>query len=138
MQLNLTTDYAVRVVLMLSDTNRSFSASELAQALAIPPNYLMKVLAKLRVAGLVSSTRGVKGGYYLTIPAEQITFQAVFDAMDDSVTINRCLEPDHYCSRKATENCPVRAFYTKVQKSLDELFSQTSIVSLTEKGQKVK
>ena len=131
MQLNITTDYAVRIILMLSGLKRYAPASEIAKTLAIPANYLMKVLAKLKAAGLVASALGVNGGFYLDRPAEGITFEMVFEAMGDSVKINRCLEADHYCSRDAVESCPVRSFYTKIQTYLDDQFAHTTIVGLS-------
>lgn len=121
---------------MLSNLKRLAPASEIAQTLAVPSNYLMKVLAKLRSAGLVCSTLGKNGGYSLQIPAKQITFQMVFDAMGETIKINRCLEPDHYCSRHATQTCPVRAFYTKIQDYLDTEFSKTSVADLQQIGEK--
>ncbi|SBV91605.1 conserved exported hypothetical protein [uncultured Eubacteriales bacterium] len=130
MQLNITTDYAVRVILMLSAPNSFASAAEIAQTLVIPPNYLMKILTKLKAAGLIASTRGVNGGYCLEKPAKEISFQMIFEAMGDTVKINRCLEPDGYCSRNATATCPVHSFYLKIQNDLENYFAHTTLADL--------
>ena len=43
---------------------------------------------------------------------------------------NRCLEEDEYCSRFATENCPVRKFYTKLQNELERKLQEITIKAL--------
>lgn len=43
-------------------------------------SYLEQIVAKLKRAGLVKSTRGPGGGYVLTKPAKQITLRHVIDA----------------------------------------------------------
>jgi DNA-binding IscR family transcriptional regulator len=40
------------------------------------------------------------------------------------------LEEDCYCSRHATETCPVRKFYKEMQTFMDEAFSGKTIASL--------
>ena len=41
--------------------------------------------------------------------------------------INRCLEEDEYCSRFATESCPVRKFYCRLQISLESMLKTMTI-----------
>lgn len=130
MQLNITTDYAVRVILMLSAPDSFASSAEIAQTQMIPINYLMKVLTKLKAAGLISSTRGVNGGYYLDKPTNEISFQMIFEAMGDTVKVNRCLEQEGHCSRNAMDSCPAHSFYLKVQNDLDRYFSHTTLADL--------
>lgn len=130
MQLNITTDYAVRVILMLSAPDSFASSAEIAQTQMIPINYLMKVLTKLKAAGLISSTRGVNGGYYLDKPTNEISFQMIFEAMGDPVKVNRCLEQEGRCSRNAMDSCPAHSFYLKVQNDLDRYFAHTTLADL--------
>lgn len=59
--------------------------SELARRRAIPGQFLEQLFAVLRRAGLVTSQRGVKGGYRLARPASQISVLAVVEALDGPV-----------------------------------------------------
>lgn len=46
-----------------------------------PQKFLAQVLGSLRTAGIVASTRGSHGGYWLVRPVEEITVLAVFEAL---------------------------------------------------------
>lgn len=50
MQLNVTTDYAIRTVLYLGQCKKIASATEIANEMGIPKGYLEKVLSKLKKA----------------------------------------------------------------------------------------
>lgn len=47
----------------------------------MPEGYVLQILRKLRVAGLLTSTRGVQGGYNLARPIDQISVMDVCDAL---------------------------------------------------------
>ena len=44
--------------------------------------------------------------------------------------LNRCLEPDHYCSRFAVDSCPVRRVYVAMQEQMERGLSSITIASL--------
>lgn len=56
-------------------------ASEIAEARSIPPRFLAGILHDLRVAGLVQSARGSRGGYHLVRDPGQVTFGQVLEAL---------------------------------------------------------
>ena len=51
-------------------------------------------------------------------------------AMEGTTRINRCLEPDGYCSRNGVPNCPVHKFYSRIQTKLDEAFQEMTVAAL--------
>lgn len=60
--------------------------------------YLEQLFLKLRRAGLVSATRGPKGGYQLAKAPEEITLAEIMDAADEPVRMNRCaVEGTDWC-----------------------------------------
>ncbi len=61
-------------------------ADAIARAQAVPPKYLENLLADLRRARLVSSQRGLEGGYRLARPATSITLADVIRAIDGPLT----------------------------------------------------
>lgn len=50
MQLNVTTDYAIRTVLYLAVKDELATANEIATAMGIPPSYVLKITRKLVAA----------------------------------------------------------------------------------------
>src|SRR5665811_520701 len=59
--------------------------SELARRRVIPGQFLEQLFAVLRRAGLVTSQRGVKGGYRLARPATDISVLEIVEALDGPV-----------------------------------------------------
>ena len=56
--------------------------AELARRRAIPVQFLEQLFATLRRAGILRSQRGVKGGYTLARPAEEITVLELVELLD--------------------------------------------------------
>ncbi len=56
--------------------------AELARRREIPVQFLEQMFATLRRAGIVRSQRGVKGGYTLARPADQITVIELVEVLD--------------------------------------------------------
>ena len=57
---------------------------QLAQAEAVPANFLAQILGKLRNHGLITSRRGNQGGYTLARPAEEISLYDILMAVEGS------------------------------------------------------
>lgn len=119
MQLNMTTDYAIRILLCLGNTGGTLSGPSIAETTKVPLNYLLKMSGKLRKAGLIGSIAGSQGGYYLGKPLNQITLLEVIKTMEPSCKWNRCLEDDGLCNRNTVDSCPVRKYYARLQKELE-------------------
>ena len=112
MQLNVTTDYAIRTVLYLGQCKKIASATEISNEMGIPRGYLEKVLSKLKKAEYISADLGARGGYRLNKTLKDITLGDVIRLMESTTKINRCLEDDAYCSRKAVDFCAVRRYFS--------------------------
>ena len=61
MQLNVTTDYAIRTVLYLAVKDELATANEIATAMGIPPSYVLKITRKLVAAGIIKRIVGAQG-----------------------------------------------------------------------------
>ena len=72
----------------------------------------------------------VDGGYLLARQPEDISLRDIIVAMEGTTRINRCLEPDGYCSRNGVPNCPVHKFYSRIQTKLDEAFQEMTVAAL--------
>jgi len=87
-------DYAVRAAVELAAAGEMITAEQIAQATAIPHNFLENILGDLRRAGLVESRRGQAGGYLLAKPAEEISIADVIRAVEGPLANVRGLSPD--------------------------------------------
>ena len=78
--------YAVVALAELARSgDRPVPIKELAERRDIPEQFLEQLFSTLRRAGLLTSHRGMRGGYTLSRPAEEITVLEVVQALDGKV-----------------------------------------------------
>jgi Rrf2 family transcriptional regulator, cysteine metabolism repressor len=84
MRISAKGEYAIKAVLelALSHGHGLLPIQGIASRRTIPPRYLEQVLLALKQAGLLSSKRGLSGGYELTRAPDQITVGAVLRAVE--------------------------------------------------------
>jgi len=90
-KLSLKVEYALRVLAQLGrryGAPRLAHIDDLADAEAIPANYLVQILNELRNGGVISSRRGKQGGYALAKPPEEISLFLVMSVMDPGLFAN--------------------------------------------------
>lgn len=84
MKLSRTVEYAVQAMLALSqhEPGMPVPCSKLAAGGQMPERFLLQILRSLVTHGILSSTRGVDGGYALERPVDQISLLEVIEAID--------------------------------------------------------
>ena len=94
MRVSAKVDYALRAALELAAADGLVKAERIATAQAIPQKFLENILLELRRAELVSSQRGVDGGYALGRPASEISVADVIRAVEGPIATVRGVRPD--------------------------------------------
>lgn len=87
-------DYGMRALLELASTEGPATGESIARSQGLPPKFLSAILNDLRRAGLVSSQRGMEGGYRLGRSPDQITAADVMRALDGPLAEVRGLRPE--------------------------------------------
>ena len=87
MKVSRTMAYAVQAMLHLAiiDSDDPVSCSKLAKKGKMPERFLLQVLRTLVNHGLLHSSRGVEGGYYLAYDPSDITLLDIFEAFGHTV-----------------------------------------------------
>lgn len=88
MKLSVKVNYACRVlaqIARLHGTGELAHVETLAQAEAIPANYLAQILSELRDGGLITSRRGKQGGYSLAKEPDQISLLDIVALIEGEV-----------------------------------------------------
>lgn len=131
MRLQITTDYAIRIMLFMASQAGTVSTAEVAsKELGITHGYFIKVAHKLKSAGLLASVQGPGGGYYIAKGAIETTLYDIVQAMEGAICINRCMAGDGFCSRNATLTCPVHRTFEKVQNQIIDTLKSVKICDL--------
>lgn len=96
MRVSARADYAIRalVELAVAGPEASLRGDAIASAQSIPTKYLENLLADLRRARLVTSQRGIRGGYRLARSAASITLADVIRAIDGPLAGVRDAAPE--------------------------------------------
>lgn len=107
-------DYGTLILTHMAGTpDQVISASELASSLGLGPATVSKVLKSLGQHGLVTSTRGARGGYCLSRPAQQINIAQIIDALDDQpFGLTECTATPGVCSVEA--DCHIRTNWERI------------------------
>jgi Rrf2 family protein len=98
-------EYACRVLAQLARTRegeRLTHIEVLAEAEAVPANYLVQILNELRNAGLIHSRRGKQGGYALSRRPERIGLDEIVRAVDAEL-LELKLQGEGHSGRRVAE-----------------------------------
>jgi Rrf2 family cysteine metabolism transcriptional repressor len=133
-------EYGVRLMIELGRQPGStpISLNSVAEAENLPLSYLEHLVAKLRKAGLVTSTRGAHGGYRLAKPADEITMDAVVQALEGQIAPMECFhetpEGRVLCSHEdnSASGCATKLLWTRVQNGVTKALAGTTLAELVE------
>ena len=133
-------EYGVRLMIELGrhHADEPTALKTIAEAEGLPLSYLEHVVADLRRAGLVTSTRGAHGGYHLARPAEEIAMDEVVLALEGSVAPMDCfvtLPTERVaCSHEddAGRACSTRLLWMRVQGGVLKALHGTTLAELVE------
>ncbi len=84
MRFSMKTEYGMRAILELAANSGkgSLQSAEIARRQGIPGPFLDQVLMTLRRAGMITSTRGPRGGHALARRPEEIRLDEVVDCLE--------------------------------------------------------
>src|ERR1700730_1031341 len=94
-------DYALLILSYLHHRPEGGSAREIAAGfVGLSRAFAANILKELCQKGFVTSHRGVKGGYVLQRPADEINLLELMETLDDAVHLAECNKTvgEDYCS----------------------------------------
>jgi len=127
-------EYGLRAMLYLAmearDGSKLLQASEISECQDIPPHYLKQILSRLRVAGLVRSTRGPAGGHGLARDPADISVGEIVQCLEGQLTsINAIL--DLPCAiQVGPQHCVIKEFLVQVKREVEGLLFSKSLADL--------
>ena len=133
-------EYGVRLMVELGRQagERPTSLKAISEAEDLPLSYLEHVVANLKKAGLVESSRGAHGGYRLARPPAEIAMDEVVLALEGSIAPMEWFTPSPpgkvACSHHGEENhaCSTRLLWLRVQMGIVQALQGTTLAELVE------
>ncbi len=110
-------EYALISLLHMAELSDGDLASsrEIAKRYHMPPEVLGKVLQALGRSNLVRSIQGVRGGYQLNRPLDNITLGQVIQAIEGPVRLTPCLCETYVCDQEKSCNIKDPVFHFQHQ-----------------------
>jgi Rrf2 family cysteine metabolism transcriptional repressor len=134
-------EYGVRLLVELGrqqESGQPVSLKAIAEAEGLPLAYLERIVALLKKADIVESTRGAHGGYRLARDPEALTMDEVIVALEGGVTPMTCFVDDSgdhgrvLCSHEADQGhgCATKLLWMRVQGGVMESLARTTLAEL--------
>lgn len=105
---------------------RDLSARE-----GLPADYVEQILLRLRRAGLITSTRGARGGYVLSRDASAISVREIISASELATFDLHCIShpiTEERCSD--AQNCSIRPVWLMLQQRIDDALESVHLADL--------
>lgn len=108
------------------------AAREMSEIEGLPTDYTEKILRRLRQAGLVTSVRGVSGGFELGRGPEEISVKDVIEATEGTTFEVNCethqVDPNSRCGER--HDCSIRPVWMALKSRIDHLLDQITLSDL--------
>lgn len=131
MMFSATATHALRAVVWLAanERSRTMLGRELAKKVQVPPDYLSKVLATLARAGILSASRGAKGGYRLARPAARIRLAEIVRPFEGKRTRPGCLlRPERAC--RTSNACSAHCAWRSLRRKYTDFLEKTTVADI--------
>ena len=123
-----TCEYALRAVLYIakrSEQGYKSGIKEIAQEVNSPEHFLAKILQKLSREGLIQSTKGPNGGFFLEREDFNRPLAEIVEAVEGKELFVGCAMGLSYCSE--TNPCPLHNDFKHIRDNLAHVLKTTTM-----------
>lgn len=140
MRITVESGCAIRTILFLSlrGVGTKTGAKVISENENIPIRFTLKILRKLKIAGLVCSYRGQSGGYALLREPKDISLKEVIEVIDGPIVMNKCLGITGSCDLKRDNICPIHFYLASVQQDVSDRLESINFQMMIDKYQEGK
>jgi Rrf2 family protein len=96
--------------------------------------YLGQLIIPLKIAGLIKSTRGSHGGYYLARPPEDIRLSQILRAVEGNLAFTECVDSPDICYRSG--NCVAHDIWEDASNQFNDMLNSISLADMLKKHKK--
>jgi|GEM_PF-1769525 len=131
MWISKTSAYAIRVAIHLAmqPEGGPVSVRQVAQSLGLSFTFLNKICQQMVRAGILSASRGAKGGVRLVRPPAEVSLLDIVEGLDSRLPFAQCLLGLDDCGRAPA--CAVHQPWQSIQRQLRDLLEQTDLELLS-------
>jgi len=136
MKLSTRGRYAPRAMLdlALNYGKGPVSLKNIARRQEISEGYLEHIMTVLLSAGLVQSTRGLRGGFSLAKLPKEIKLSQIIQAVEGSISPVECVDDPKICNR--VDGCVTYEIWKKLKKAMLEVFDSVTLEDMVKMQKK--
>lgn len=134
------TDYGLLAAVYLArNGGEVFAAREIAEFYHLPVPAVTKVLKALNTGGVISSHRGVGGGYSFDRDPEAVTLGHLIEVFEGPWDLTECetFDDDGHAACAIRIACPSRRFMFGINQAIKGAFEQVTLADLVRDGMPV-
>lgn len=137
MRLSTRSRYGTRLILELAlkYNQGPVYLKEISTSQELSLKYLGQLIIPLKIAGIVKSSRGAHGGYYLAKSPDEIKLSEVIRALEGPVYLVECLENPDICGRQM--DCVARFFWNEINEVFHKSLESITIGDMVSKYHKL-
>ncbi len=126
-------EYALLSLVTLASATEPMDTETLAHDLAISKSFLAKILQSLARAGILKSYKGVKGGFVLIQPKEEITLLHIMRAAEGKdLSVFDCSAGAGNCPSEKEDSCHIYPFIHNLQERIDDFLEGMTLSDILE------
>ncbi len=135
-----TCEYGIRASIYICATGSQdykIGIAEISENIEAPSHFTAKILQTLVHTDILSSQKGVNGGFFMTKPQKNRQLIEVVRAIDGDKLFSGCGLGLKYCSDD--EPCPLHDKYKIIRSNLEKMMERTTIdemAKILKKGRK--
>jgi len=144
MKISVRGEYALRALIVLGLDYREDDSvvriQEISARQNIPKRFLEQILNDLRSVGILTSKRGVAGGYRLKISPDLITLAEIIRHIEGPLAPVSCVSERFYekCTCPDEKKCGIRSVMWEVRAAIVKILEGVTLAQLCERVRKLQ
>jgi Rrf2 family protein len=136
MKLSTRSRYSTRLLLelALSYGKGPVLLKDISKSQEISLKYLGQLIIPLKIAGLIKSSRGAHGGYFLSRPPKDIKLSEIIAAVEGSLSLVECVDNPDICNRSGS--CITKDIWTEIGNKFLRTFESYTLQQIMERRQR--
>lgn len=140
MKLSTKGRYGLRAMidLAMNSGDQKVSIKSISERQEISENYLERIIAVLKKAGYVSSSRGAQGGYSLAVPTTEISVGDILRALEGDLNPVDCslTNDDKQCSE--SDFCVTKFVWKRISDSINDVVNNITLQDMVDEQLSIK
>ena len=133
MLLTRASEYALLSLIVLSKSDIPLDAEKISKELDIPKSFLAKILQSLAREDIISSFKGVKGGFSLNESSYKRTVLEIMCTVENKTpAVFDCAPSKEDCPSNKASTCKIWPFINRLQGKIDAFLGTLTLEDILE------